>query len=133
LLILYMASDMLASKLSSNKSNRYNLNRARDIAKSIVVKSPAFLESGPRAFKEGFPLVLNFPYKAAIFYIQLNRNTSSKESVHALETLRASLKVKNRIWRVVGKVFPHFLYSLFFDAKNHFQAHTCKFWMLDES
>jgi hypothetical protein len=103
LLMLHTTSGTPTSVPSSSKNDIYDLDMARQIAKTIVVSSQTFLDSGPRAFKEVSPLVLHTPYKAATVYIQVNRESPSEESLQALETLRASLRVKNRIWNVAGK------------------------------
>ena len=103
---------------TSSRSDTYDSEMARQIAKSIVVSSQTFLNSGPGSFKEVSPLVLHSPYKAATVYIRLNRENPSEENLQSLETLRASLKVKNRIWRVAGK--PSLLYFNSFYTKNLF-------------
>jgi hydrogenase maturation factor len=117
---------------SSSESDGYNSVTAWQIAKAVVASSQTFLDSGQGALKEVSPLALHSSYKAATVFIQLNRENPSEDTLHALETLKSALQMKNRKWRVAGKISSTLLFLLL-ETENFLQVHICKFWKLGKS
>ena len=110
--MLHTTSDTVAS-VTRSCDTKDGSEITRKTAKDILTSSQLFLDSGPEAFKEVSPLVLQCPYRAATVYIRMIHENPTQESLDALRTLKRSLKVKTGIWKVAGEQPYRYLSNCF--------------------